>query len=69
MFRSRQVVNATTLFLVLTQSRVLGWQLGSDPEVQVATVVNNHLTSGIMKYFGEAFRCVVPCTSEFFQLF
>nr|CAG8536422.1 10906_t:CDS:10 [Entrophospora candida] len=27
------------------------WQLGSDPEIQVATVVSNHLTAGIMKYF------------------
>jgi hypothetical protein len=34
----------------------LGWQLGSDPEIQVATVVSNHLTAGIMKYFGESFR-------------
>ncbi|KAK4057315.1 bud site selection protein [Microbotryomycetes sp. JL221] len=33
-----------------------GWQLGSEPEVQVATVVSNHLTAGIMKYFGDAFR-------------
>jgi len=33
-----------------------GWQLGSDPEIQVATVVSNHLTNGILKYFGEAFR-------------
>ncbi len=34
----------------------LGWQLGSDPEIQVATVVSNHLTAGIMKYFSENFR-------------
>jgi hypothetical protein len=33
-----------------------GWQLGSDPEIQVASLVSNHLTAGIMKYFGEAFR-------------
>ncbi|KAJ1025910.1 hypothetical protein NDA16_002536 [Ustilago loliicola] len=33
-----------------------GWQLGSDPEIQVATVVSNHLTAGIFKYFGEASR-------------
>lgn len=33
-----------------------GWQLGSDPEIQVASVVSNHLTSGIMKYFGECGR-------------
>lgn len=33
-----------------------GWQLGSDPEVQVATVVSNHLTAGIIKYFSDSFR-------------
>ncbi|BEI86246.1 hypothetical protein CcaverHIS002_0605330 [Cutaneotrichosporon cavernicola] len=33
-----------------------GWQLGSDPEVQVATVVSNHLTAGIFKYFADSFR-------------
>jgi len=30
--------------------------LGSDPEIQVATVISNHLTAGIMKYFGDAYR-------------
>lgn len=34
----------------------LGWQVGSDPEIQVATVVSNHLTSAIMKYFGDSGR-------------
>ncbi|BGP40620.1 bud site selection protein [Rhodotorula kratochvilovae] len=33
-----------------------GWQLGSEPDIQVATVVSNHLTSGLMKYFGDSFR-------------
>lgn len=33
-----------------------GWQLGSEPEVQVATVVLNHLSAGILKYFGQASR-------------
>ncbi|KAF8970424.1 Chs5p-Arf1p-binding proteins-domain-containing protein [Flammula alnicola] len=33
-----------------------GWQVGSDPEIQVATVVSNHLTAGIMKYFGDSGR-------------
>ncbi|THH26900.1 hypothetical protein EUX98_g7293 [Antrodiella citrinella] len=33
-----------------------GWQVGSDPEIQVATVVSNHLTNAIMKYFGDAGR-------------
>jgi Flp pilus assembly protein TadD len=27
-----------------------GWQLGSDPEVQVPNVVSNHLTSGLLAY-------------------
>lgn len=34
----------------------IGWQLGSDPEIQVATVVTNHLTSAILKYFSDSFR-------------
>lgn len=34
-----------------------GWQVGSDPEIQVATVVSNHLTAGVMKYFGDSGRC------------
>ncbi|KAI8847522.1 Chs5p-Arf1p-binding proteins-domain-containing protein [Chytridium lagenaria] len=33
-----------------------GWQLGTDPEVQVATYFSNHLTNGIMKYFMESGR-------------
>ena len=27
-----------------------GWQLGSDPEIQVPNLVSNHLTTGILKY-------------------
>ncbi|KAJ3417087.1 hypothetical protein HDV05_006946 [Chytridiales sp. JEL 0842] len=33
-----------------------GWQLGTDPEVQVATYFSNHLSNGIMKYFRESNR-------------
>ncbi|KAN0085746.1 ChAPs (Chs5p-Arf1p-binding proteins) domain containing protein [Tylopilus felleus] len=33
-----------------------GWQVGSDPEIQVATVVSNHLTAGVIKYFGASGR-------------
>ncbi|KAM5532164.1 hypothetical protein V8D89_014189 [Ganoderma adspersum] len=33
-----------------------GWQVGSDPEIQVATVVSNHLTAAIVKYFGDSGR-------------
>ena len=36
--------------------RVSGWQVGSDPEIQVATVVSNLLTAGVLKYFGESGR-------------
>nr|POF03868.1 uncharacterized protein c31f10.16 [Quercus suber] len=28
-----------------------GWQLGSDPEIQVPNLVANHLTSGLLDYF------------------
>jgi Chs5-Arf1p-binding protein BUD7/BCH1 len=40
----------------LCLSMAEGWQVGSDPEIQVATVVSNHLTAGIMKYFGDSGR-------------
>ena len=33
-----------------------GWQLGSDPEIQVASLVSNHLVSGVMKFFGDGYR-------------
>jgi len=45
----------TVLFSRLFLS-CLGWQVGSDPEIQVASVVSNHLTAGIMRYFGDSFR-------------
>lgn len=35
---------------------MIGWQLGSDPEIQVATNVTNHLTAAVMKYFTDSFR-------------
>ncbi|KAH0834733.1 Chs5p-Arf1p-binding proteins-domain-containing protein [Lanmaoa asiatica] len=35
---------------------IKGWQVGSDPEIQVATIVSNHLTAGVMKYFGASGR-------------
>lgn len=28
-----------------------GWQLGTDPEVQIATYFSNHLSNGLVKYF------------------
>lgn len=33
-----------------------GWQLGTYPEVQVATNFSNHMANGIMKYFAETGR-------------
>lgn len=45
----RFLQGAETLFMK-------GWQVGSDPEIQVATIVSNHLTAGILKYFGESGR-------------
>ena len=37
--------------LILTLFLTIGWQLGSDAEVQVANPATNHLTSALMKYF------------------
>lgn len=34
----------------------IAWLLGSDPEIQVATNVSNHLTSAVLKYFSDAGR-------------
>lgn len=31
-------------------THVAGWQLGSDPEIQVPNLVSNHLTSGLLHY-------------------
>lgn len=33
-----------------------GWSLGSEPEIQISTLTSNHLTNGLMKYFGESGR-------------
>ncbi|ORX94947.1 chaps-domain-containing protein [Basidiobolus meristosporus CBS 931.73] len=33
-----------------------GWQLGSDPIIQVATNIHNHLVDGLMKYFSQSSR-------------
>ena len=33
-----------------------GWQLGSEPDVQVATLVNNHLTTALLSYFAYSGR-------------
>ncbi|KAG6873909.1 hypothetical protein C0995_009689 [Termitomyces sp. Mi166 len=43
------------LSLLLTSCGT-GWQVGSDPEIQVATIVSNHLTAAILKYFGDSGR-------------
>ena len=33
-----------------------GWQLGSDPEIQVPNLVSNHLTTGLLKYINTTGR-------------
>lgn len=43
----------------------IGWQLGTDPEVQVATCFNNHLVNGIFKYFRESSR--ISAAASFFE--
>jgi tetratricopeptide (TPR) repeat protein len=47
-------VNHTTNPLAQAELRliviILGWQLGSDPEIQVPNLVSNHLTTGLLSY-------------------
>ncbi|CAE6456889.1 hypothetical protein ACGC1H_002056 [Rhizoctonia solani] len=45
-----------------------GWQLGSDPEIQVASPVSNHLASGILRYFGAAGR-YAPAVNFFERMY
>ncbi|KAF9584628.1 hypothetical protein BGW38_005788 [Lunasporangiospora selenospora] len=42
-----------------------GWSLGSNPEIQIPTIVNNHLTAAIMKYCQESFR--YDLATKFFE--
>ncbi|KAI8611981.1 Chs5p-Arf1p-binding proteins-domain-containing protein [Chytriomyces sp. MP71] len=42
-----------------------GWQLGTNPEVQIATYFSNHLTNGIVKYFREGGR--LDKAAKFFE--
>lgn len=50
-------LSAESRFLEVVESLFWkGWQLGSKPEIQVATPVHNHLTDGVMKYFSDSFR-------------
>jgi Chs5-Arf1p-binding protein BUD7/BCH1 len=42
--------------LVLTLHSVSGWLLGSNPEVQTATLVKNHLSDALMKFFSYNFQ-------------
>ncbi|KAF9331354.1 hypothetical protein BG006_005777 [Podila minutissima] len=46
----------TRFFEAAEQMFFRGWLLGSNPEIQVPTIVNNHLTAAIMKYCQESFR-------------
>lgn len=36
--------------IILLANMETGWQLGSDPEIQVPNLVSNHLTSGLLNY-------------------
>jgi tetratricopeptide (TPR) repeat protein len=36
--------------MIIKANRAIGWQLGSDPEIQVPNIVSNHLTSGLLHY-------------------
>lgn len=55
-FSRRQKHYFSRVSRIYTRAKGIGWQLGSDPEIQVATVVSNHLTAGIFKYFSDSFR-------------
>jgi hypothetical protein len=48
-------VGSLPCILLIVHSRV-GWQVGSDPEIQVASVTTNHLKAGLLKYFGTSGR-------------
>ena len=39
-----------------TLKGLAGWQLGSDPEIQVPNLVSNHLTTGLLKYINTTGR-------------
>lgn len=52
----RQTEDEMRFLAAAEQCFAQAWQLGSDPEIQVATSTSNHLASGLMKYFGDAFR-------------
>ncbi|KAF8905926.1 hypothetical protein BGZ58_006350, partial [Dissophora ornata] len=43
-------------FKAAEQMLFKGWLLGSNPKIQVPTIVNNHLTAAVMKYCQESFR-------------
>ena len=53
---SIKVTKSTAEVRLVNSTAFVGWQVGSDPEIQVATVVSNHLVAGIMKYFGDSGR-------------
>ena len=56
LFTKGTVTVSRCAFLTKAIPFLVGWQVGSDPEIQVATVVSNHLTAGVMKYFGDSGR-------------
>lgn len=44
------MVGHTSIRHTATANHVPGWQLGSDPEIQVPNLVSNHLTTGLLSY-------------------
>jgi hypothetical protein len=50
------VAAETRFFEAAEQMYFRGWLLGSNPEIQVPTIVNNHLTAAIMKFFERLFK-------------
>lgn len=40
----------------MSYSHFTGWQLGSDPEIQVPNLVSNHLTTGLLRYINTTGR-------------
>lgn len=46
------------MFLIqdFSAKHIAGWQLGSDPEIQVPNLVSNHLTTGLINYINTTGR-------------
>ena len=49
-YSSKVRLSTTEPFRNQLAQRFAGWQLGSDPEIQVPNLVSNHLTAGLLRY-------------------